>query len=116
MWVQLTSRFIEFQTLLKFDLLIQNISKESVTEFTYTYPKIGRYPKLYKNRIASNVPSKLGMHVRKPWCLLNSKWFGLGNPGVEGRKLSTKVYKTKLRGFSPQANYTDRATAACRLS
>jgi hypothetical protein len=22
--------------------------------------------------------------------------------------------KTKLRGFSPQANYTDRATAACR--
>jgi hypothetical protein len=26
--------------------------------------------------------------------------------------LST-LYKTKLRGFSPQANYTDRATAAC---
>jgi hypothetical protein len=24
--------------------------------------------------------------------------------------------KTKLRGFSPQANYTDRATAACRRS
>jgi hypothetical protein len=23
---------------------------------------------------------------------------------------------TKLRGFSPQANYTDRATAACRQS
>jgi hypothetical protein len=23
---------------------------------------------------------------------------------------------TKLRGFSPQANYTDRATAACRRS
>jgi hypothetical protein len=22
--------------------------------------------------------------------------------------------KKKLRGFSPQANYTDRATAACR--
>jgi hypothetical protein len=22
----------------------------------------------------------------------------------------------KLRGFSPQANYTDRATAACRQS
>jgi hypothetical protein len=24
--------------------------------------------------------------------------------------------KTKLRGFSPQVNYTDRATAACRRS
>jgi hypothetical protein len=24
--------------------------------------------------------------------------------------------KLKLRGCSPQANYTDRATAACRLS
>jgi hypothetical protein len=24
--------------------------------------------------------------------------------------------KTKLRGFSPQANYTDRATAACQRS
>jgi hypothetical protein len=33
--------------------------------------------------------------------------------------LSTKTkkkLKTKLRGFSPQANYTDRATAACRRS
>jgi hypothetical protein len=26
------------------------------------------------------------------------------------------VSKTKLRGRSPQANYTDRATAACRRS
>jgi hypothetical protein len=25
-------------------------------------------------------------------------------------------YKKKLRGFSQQANYTDRATAACRRS
>jgi hypothetical protein len=25
------------------------------------------------------------------------------------------LYETKLRGFSPQANYTDRATAACGL-
>jgi hypothetical protein len=28
----------------------------------------------------------------------------------------TSKLKTKLRGFSPQANYTDRATAACRRS
>jgi hypothetical protein len=26
------------------------------------------------------------------------------------------VTKTKLRGFSPQANYTERATTACRGS
>jgi hypothetical protein len=28
----------------------------------------------------------------------------------------TKLTKTKLRERSPQANYTDRATAACRRS
>jgi hypothetical protein len=28
-------------------------------------------------------------------------------------KTQIKKIKTKLRGFSPQANYTDRATAAC---
>jgi hypothetical protein len=28
---------------------------------------------------------------------------------------NTDIY-IKLRGFSPQANYTDRATAACRRS
>jgi hypothetical protein len=33
------------------------------------------------------------------------------NMWFEGFKL-----KTKLRGFSPQANYTDRATSACRRS
>jgi hypothetical protein len=26
------------------------------------------------------------------------------------------INETKLRGLSPQANYTDRATAACRRS
>jgi hypothetical protein len=30
--------------------------------------------------------------------------------------LRTVSNKTELRGFSPQANYTDRATAACRRS
>jgi hypothetical protein len=29
---------------------------------------------------------------------------------------SDSIYITKLRGFSPQVNYTDRATAACRRS
>jgi hypothetical protein len=35
------------------------------------------------------------------------------NPQVPTPK---KKKKTKLRGASPQANYTDRATAACRRS
>jgi hypothetical protein len=30
--------------------------------------------------------------------------------------LSSKKLKTKLRGFSPQENYTDWATVACRRS
>jgi hypothetical protein len=34
---------------------------------------------------------------------------------IETVMRSAKV-KTKLRGFSPQASYTDRAAAACRLS
>jgi hypothetical protein len=33
--------------------------------------------------LKSNVPSKQGMQVRKPWCLLISNLVGLGNP--EGR-------------------------------
>jgi hypothetical protein len=32
------------------------------------------------------------------------------------RKIFVITIKKKLRGFSPQANYTDRATAACRRS
>jgi hypothetical protein len=30
--------------------------------------------------------------------------------------LSTEITKTKLHGLSQRANYTDRATAACRRS
>jgi hypothetical protein len=36
--------------------------------------------------------------------------------GIPIRKPKKKTKKTKLRGFSPQANYTDRANAACRWS
>jgi hypothetical protein len=35
--------------------------------------------------------------------------------GLTERKV-TKGMKKKLRGLSPQANYTDRATAACQRS
>jgi hypothetical protein len=34
----------------------------------------------------------------------------------EHKNCCMKLTKTKLRGRSPQANYTDRATAACRRS
>jgi hypothetical protein len=40
--------------------------------------------------------------------------------GTQARRFEKEaVYvtnKNKLRGFSPPANYTDRATAACRRS
>jgi hypothetical protein len=32
------------------------------------------------------------------------------------RSYTIYIYLKKLRGFSPQANYTDRATAVCRRS
>jgi hypothetical protein len=35
---------------------------------------------------------------------------GVANPGLSNNNI------TKLRGLSPRANYTDRATAACRRS
>jgi hypothetical protein len=35
---------------------------------------------------------------------------------LKRRLTFTGLTKTKLRGRSPQANYTDRATAACRRS
>jgi hypothetical protein len=49
------------------------------------------------------------------------------DPKIESQNPSTQTVlrllmeimmnlKTILRGFSPQANYTDRATAACRRS
>jgi hypothetical protein len=36
--------------------------------------------------------------------------------GSSSYGLSYDAIKTELRGFSLQANYTDRATAACRRS
>jgi hypothetical protein len=35
---------------------------------------------------------------------------------VEPSPLLPRLLKTKLRGLGPRANYTDRATAACRRS
>jgi hypothetical protein len=32
------------------------------------------------------------------------------------KRTKTETKKTKLHGLSPHANYTDRATAACRRS
>jgi hypothetical protein len=36
--------------------------------------------------------------------------------GTKSQKYGMSVIKTKLRGISPQANYTDWATKACRRS
>jgi hypothetical protein len=41
---------------------------------------------------------------------------GVQSAGWLDIDLLKKKKKTKLRGFSPQANYTDQATAACRRS
>jgi hypothetical protein len=45
---------------------------------------------------------------------------GIRNPGFPQITIlyfyDVNEKKTKLRGRSPQANYTDRATAACRRS
>jgi hypothetical protein len=43
------------------------------------------------------------------------------NPSVAkyrwvGRKKGVRIKNTKLHGLSPQASYTDQATAACRRS
>jgi hypothetical protein len=35
---------------------------------------------------------------------------------VDSQKLNCETQTNQLRGFSPRANYTDRATAACRQS
>jgi hypothetical protein len=35
---------------------------------------------------------------------------------INCRYIYHETKKTKLRGLSPRANYTDRATAACRRS
>jgi hypothetical protein len=68
------------------------------------------------------------------WCEDMKRRIGLGLLGVgrkiilqfifkiwdEGRLASGRIHwlklKTKLRDFSLRANYTDRATAACRRS
>jgi hypothetical protein len=61
------------------------------------------------------------------FCLLISQWchwiFIKFYIGGSHKNLSTQMPKPNrpggggtLRGFSPQANYTDRATAACRQS
>jgi hypothetical protein len=40
----------------------------------------------------------------------------LGHPFKYKKNMTSNVEKKKLHGLSPRANYTDRATAACRRS
>jgi hypothetical protein len=43
-------------------------------------------------------------------------WIHLSQDRDQWRALVYTVTNFRLRDFSPQANYTDRATAACRRS
>jgi hypothetical protein len=54
-----------------------------------------------------------GFSFVSPLSPRTSSHFALGLPGSH---LPIKNYKTKLRGLSPRANYTDRATTAYRRS
>jgi hypothetical protein len=49
-------------------------------------------------------------------CILCTPISILGIHLVQKLKQPSLKTKTKLRGLSPRANYTDRATAACRRS
>jgi hypothetical protein len=40
----------------------------------------------------------------------------IGSKTLPAKQLNKKKKGTKLRGFGPQSNYTDRATVACRRS
>jgi hypothetical protein len=49
---------------------------------------------------------------------IDTEFVSLAQFSLQGRHTHTGLSEVikKLRGFSPQANYTDRATAACRRS
>jgi hypothetical protein len=53
------------------------------------------------------------------FCIVLNVGSGLAtgwSPSKESYRMRIKTKKLKLRGLSPRANYTDRATAACRWS
>jgi hypothetical protein len=65
-----------------------------------------------KNRSCGLVPIQ-----QTPPKRMNEDFNDIRNRGAEGSyRTVEEELKTKLRGLSPQANYTDRATAACRRS
>jgi hypothetical protein len=70
-------------------------------------------------RWAENVAriGRIGMHIG--YCLESRKERAFGKTKTYVKYEGTVVPKTKqnkLHGLSPRANYTDRATAACRRS
>jgi hypothetical protein len=58
------------------------------------------------------------VHIFSAGCTAHSssKCAHLTATEMPKRLVTKKPTKTKLRGLSPQANYTDRATVACRRS
>jgi hypothetical protein len=57
----------------------------------------------------------LSLSVRCPVAMASFYYCLPELPGIKPKSYHTNN-KTEVRGFSPQANYTDRATAACRPS
>jgi hypothetical protein len=73
-------------------------------------------------RLPARSARRMQALVFKPWlcrCSQSSSPFGRGHSHVGClvvKRIETKLKKTKLHGLSPRANYTDRATVACRRS
>jgi hypothetical protein len=81
---------------------------------------------MHKVAVAHNFSEYFGFPCKFPFRrLLHTNNYlpsGTGTRGQivtdipRGLSLALKTKKTKLHGLSPRANYTDRATAACRRS
>ena len=58
--------------------------------------------------------TELNVELWGTWVVIYSSY--CGNLGVKSNMLAVLKTKTKLRGLSPRANYTDKAAAAGRRS
>jgi hypothetical protein len=54
--------------------------------------------------------------MKKVLCSINCQSYNIGRIHERNEKCLKTQKNTKRRGFSPQANYTDLATAACQRS
>jgi hypothetical protein len=69
----------------------------------------------YETRNHITTPSLMPLVIKSR--RMDQRGHAVCKPEVRNEnKFLVEIKKTKLRGLSPQANYTDRATAACRPS